>query len=1076
MTTHTPSIDVSLDQPPLPNQHFSSWLRGQTTLFISQIVAILGIILFLAEEVYYVSHFGEHRELLEPLTIKLIVDIAHIIFIALFILVLIKLLDDNERGSYRVKLVYERVFKGRKDGEDTYKSSLEGSKEQLKRFKRHFLRFWIGMLLLYVFFACQHGYKLALKPTKQPDNKATLSLKLPDGQEASCKADINYNTTEKAETAGSTDEGENSNSEPLKFPEVWRQLLFPGIIFFFNNFTMLFVFLCFLVLYIPSNEMKERYYKYRKRSILIFLILTILFPALVPFKLGEYTAIEWDAYSALFDALSGVINAIVLALLIARLDSKLVGLPSWLISILYSYAAAQPLFMVFELNQSRVLEKISTSVLIFVFVSKIYFFLITIYALQTGKMLNYLVCFPILRKRANDHEKGICFFLIVIDAQQPGKKLNCLYYFPILPKPAEVDEPESTPLVQEGDATQTRHVSEEAESTEGRVMRFLARRDKYLYERLGNKGRRRIRKVRRWLSRRLRSVYPLKISELVGSITIGLFFIFLIVALLFQTSPLFRMADLRDPGGFAVKLREARSPLSKYLSLEFATERRRPLDDYDGCSPPSAKLKKALVDELNQALRDSCLFDEQRFEQVSLPEGVHRAIEQKPQGDALLRLNRWLLEEAYPNEIAKSPQDMAPSGGRDKHAIINWAVDIVQLVVVLLMIVALYLVGRDNRYGGNRALTIAANIFEYTLKPKYPPAEAKKQLKKFKEYFFYFWCVTFLLYVVLFFKHLGIIKGSCSDELGSIAFMGKILIFPFLEFLLGTLNLLFIFWCFVLLRSPAFDKRAVTRQKLLINYSSFVVVLLIAVFPLLLFPLGPNLKEPNLRDYATVFDGVTGTLSAVGLALLVARMDSKLFGLPSWSIGILFSYASIQPLFVAFALNDTVLKMVQTSVLVAALGLKICFFLIIVHSLQSGKALNYLVCFPFLKERVDSIFENQFEIKLARAEDNSFTFSILKKNQLQYSTTMRLKSREQCDKFVHYLRVQMKKRGAYLPPPKREDADLLPLQESGTYWVELRSDDGELICESIPLKSDEEARELIDESIHKIPYCKYNRI
>src|ERR1044071_8992566 len=105
--THTPALDVIQGQPPLPNQHFSSWLRGQTTLFVSQIVAVLGFVLFLGEEFYYLSHLKEQRELLEPLTITIMVDYAHVIFITLFILVLIRVLDDNERGSHRVKLVYE---------------------------------------------------------------------------------------------------------------------------------------------------------------------------------------------------------------------------------------------------------------------------------------------------------------------------------------------------------------------------------------------------------------------------------------------------------------------------------------------------------------------------------------------------------------------------------------------------------------------------------------------------------------------------------------------------------------------------------------------------------------------------------------------------------------------------------------------------------------------------------------------------------------------------------------------------------------------------------------------------------
>jgi hypothetical protein len=303
-----------------------------------------------------------------------------------------------------------------------------------------------------------------------------------------------------------------------------------------------------------------------------------------------------------------------------------------------------------------------------------------------------------------------------------------------------------------------------------------------------------------------------------------------------------------------------------------------------------------------------------------------------------------------------------------------------------------------------------------------------------------------------------------------------VLLYPFLEFSLGTLNLLFIYWCFVVLRSPAFTKRAVMRQRMLVNHSGFVLALLIALFPLLLFWIGgPELYESGMRDYATIFDGLTGTLSAIVLALLIARMDSKLFGLPFLLIGILFAYASIQPLFVAFALNDTVLKLVQMLVLFTALLLKICFFLIIAHSLQSEKVLNYLICFPFLKERVDSIFENHFEFRLARGEEHSFTVSILKKNRLHYSTEMSFESRKQCDHFVSGLRELMKERKTYLPP-KENWHPLLRFQEKlGTYWVELRTPGGRLLCESIPLRTKEEAQDLIAESIEKIPYCKYNR-
>ncbi|MGB8506969.1 MAG: hypothetical protein WCD76_01060 [Pyrinomonadaceae bacterium] len=1067
MTTHTPAFDVSLDQPSLPNQHFSSWLRGQTTLFISQIVAVLGIVLFLAEEVYYVSHFGEHSELLEPLTIKLIVDCAHVAFIAVFILVLIQVLDDNERGSYRVKLVHERVFK---EYNVNYDNKLRESKEQLKRFKRRFLWFWVGMLFLYVFFACQHSYELAIQhpepaepSTHELDRTFSNENKSHDGKEGNFKAEVKYNTTGKeesfkaelsfdrphgAEAANSKGKVKHSPSELLKMPDVWEKLAFPFIVFFFNNLTQLFVFWCFLVLWIPYDEMGDRYYKYRNRSFLVVGVLTLLFPLLAWIKGEGHTPGEWDAFIAVFDALSGVINAVALTLLIARLDSKLIGLPSWLISILYSYAAVQPLFMVFALNQSKVLEKIATSVLIFVFVSKIYFFLIIIYALQTGKMLNYLLCFPILRRLA------------------------------------KADEPKDVPPLGEGHASQTYAAPEDTKSTESRVTLLLTSFDRWSQKRLGKTGTARIRKVREGLSRWLRSDRPLKRSKQIGLAATCGFFIFLIGSLLTQKNTLlFRADDFTDPAGFAAKLRDAQNPLSAYLGEKFSPEMRLQLDAYDLYKPSPESLSKAVVDELNKELGDSGLFDEHRFEQVSLTEETRSLIEQKPQGDALLRLNRALLEEAYQLKKAESSQ------------IINIIIDCVQLLFVLGMIVILYLLRKENRYGGYRALAVGKLIFKEDMGPKLLPSAGKKQLKKFKEYFLYFWCVTFLLYVVFLLDHLEI--NLCSDRKSFIALsskilwsntdcglpaqhtvshMVKILFYPFLEFSLGTLNLLFIFWCFVVLRSPAFDRRAVMRQKMLVNHSGFAVALLIAVFPLLLFWVGgPKLFESNMRDYATVFNGVTGMLSAIVLALLIARMDSTWFGLPSLIIGTLFAYASIQPLFVAFALNDTVLKMVQMLVLLTALGLKICFFLIIAHSLQSGRALNYLICFPFLKDRVDSIFENQFEIRLARGEAHSFTVSILKKNRLHYSIEKRFKSRRRCDIFVSNLRKRMKDRDSYLPPRQGKHPNSKFYKELGTYWVELRSAKGKLLCESIPLRTEEEAQDLIAESIDKIPYCKYNR-
>jgi hypothetical protein len=974
MTSHAHAIDLSQDQPPLPNQHFSSWLRGQTTLFISQIVAVLGIILFIAEEVYYVSHGFENGKLFEPITVRLIVDYAHILFITVFIVVLIRVLDYNERGSYRVKLVYKRVFKEpyKDKGEESVDEALETSKEQLKKFKLLFLGFWIGMMCLYVSFACQHTYEAHLEPGTESVKVVSLSLNgRNEGKKEEFIGEIHLSIAD--EKRGAVPEKHPTDTKQQAKETIHTKLVFASFAFFFNNLTLLFIFWCFLVMYITPDEVrpdevKKKWRRYMVGSAVVVGSLIILFVSFLILKWDEFNAESAGAYVSIFDALSGVINAMVLALLIARLDSKLVGLRSWLISILYSYAAVQPLFLVFELRESELLKTITTLVLIFVFISKIYFFLIIFYALQTGKMLNYLTCFPILRKRASfrDFKTLDRRHRDIADGRAPFLQRLRAFGSLFIPK------------LRRRSRAHQKHTQ-----THG------------LFSRAHHRLR-----VSEWLdqtaSRLLRSHYSLRVSEVIGWVAILYFFGSLIGS---QVIP-----ETQNWGG---------GPWSDLVYI------------------------------------------------------VSKILRPPPQPAFVLR--------------------------------------VIQLVCVALMIVTLHCITKDNssesEIASNTAQSIFRETFEHEGSMKYPYSmeDCEDQLKKFKRYFLYFWYVTLLLYVILLFSPQKdeeqtlrpILKiwifPVLSPEEQTFRHMLKILLFPALEFLFSSLNVICAFWCFAVLRLPAFahspsmilkdpetmrkhlearHKHFEARQKLLINYSTFGILLLIAIYLLLLGLLGgPTLSGEILIDYATVFDGVTGLLSAIVLALLIARMDSKLFSLPSRLIWMLFAYASIQSLFIAFAQNAHVFQMVRTSVLTAALGLKICFFLIVAHSLQSGRMLNYLVSFPLLKERVDSIFENQFEIRLARAEEDEFTFLIFKKNRLHYSTTETFETREECDEAVENLRALMKESEPYGKPRHSE----------GTYWVEVKSGD-KLLCESIPLRSTEEALDLIDESIGKVPYCKYNRL
>ena len=68
------------------------------------------------------------------------------------------------------------------------------------------------------------------------------------------------------------------------------------------------------------------------------------------------------------------------------------------------------------------------------------------------------------------------------------------------------------------------------------------------------------------------------------------------------------------------------------------------------------KKKDLLVKGINQVFQTNTFFADQRFAGVTLPAGTRQMIGQNPGGEQLVRLNRGLLEGAYPDaQISRSP-------------------------------------------------------------------------------------------------------------------------------------------------------------------------------------------------------------------------------------------------------------------------------------------------------------------------------------------------------------------------------------------------------------------------------------
>lgn len=393
-------------------------------------------------------------------------------------------------------------------------------------------------------------------------------------------------------------------------------------------------------------------------------------------------------------------------------------------------------------------------------------------------------------------------------------------------------------------------------------------------------------------------------------------------------------------------------------------------------------------------------------------------------------------------------------------------VDCAHIGFVLLFIVVLFRVVDQNREGSYRAGLLYERLFHEKLPDKrlrLLVKTSRHQLRRFKKYFLYFWFAMLGLYISFLLKHTLALSDKWPDELGGGEAM-RYLLFPFLTYALNNLSMLFAFFCFIIMYLPSYDRRANKKHDLLVRNYSLLAILLTAAFPLLLFTIyHSGFNGGSLERYVATFYGLSGILNSVVLALLIGRLDSKLIGLPSWLVCVLYFYSAAQPLFVVFDLSGDIFAAIQTIVLIVVFVFKIYFFLIIIYALQMGRLLNYLLCFPYLSIRVNSIFENQFEMKASQSGEHSFRILITKKNADVYVMDDSLKTCTACEKRAAKLRDVMGRRESYHTK-----------ELGGTHWVEVHDADDDILCHSVPLKSEDEAWNLIEESVLKIPFCKYD--
>ncbi|RKU38025.1 hypothetical protein C6496_07660 [Candidatus Poribacteria bacterium] len=116
---------------------------------------------------------------------------------------------------------------------------------------------------------------------------------------------------------------------------------------------------------------------------------------------------------------------------------------------------------------------------------------------------------------------------------------------------------------------------------------------------------------------------------------------------------LFDENAIKDPGSLVVKLQDTRAPVSEFIASQLSEDMQWILLGYDGASEPTSQQQKVLLSDLNQLLQMGSLYDPQLFANIELSEQTQTLVTQNPQsGEALIRLNRSLLADVYPYELA----------------------------------------------------------------------------------------------------------------------------------------------------------------------------------------------------------------------------------------------------------------------------------------------------------------------------------------------------------------------------------------------------------------------------------------
>jgi len=123
--------------------------------------------------------------------------------------------------------------------------------------------------------------------------------------------------------------------------------------------------------------------------------------------------------------------------------------------------------------------------------------------------------------------------------------------------------------------------------------------------------------------------------------------------------------EIKDLPGLVKQLRGQSNSISAFLWQKFSDSDRSVLTN-DAPLASSPKQAQDVVEQaLNKIIGGPGIYDQERFKGISLRPVTMNLVKQNPNGASLARLNRLLLEDAFPSELAKIRLGPLPQGDID---------------------------------------------------------------------------------------------------------------------------------------------------------------------------------------------------------------------------------------------------------------------------------------------------------------------------------------------------------------------------------------------------------------------------